>query len=68
MDYKERLLYELLDLTAKIVRLDEYLLKIEKPDKLLDSQSSSMHEYQRCLIERVIKEMGCKIDNSNIED
>lgn len=61
-DYKERMLNELIDLTAKIARLDSFLNSTEVMEsnrkELMEYQLKAMYEYRECLIRRVIIEMG----------
>ena len=62
-DYKEIMLNELIDLTAKIARLDSFLnstTEVMEPNRkeLMEHQLKAMYEYRECLIRRVFLEMG----------
>ena len=62
-DYKERMLLELVDLTAKIARLDSFLNNTTEvidtnKRELMEHQLKSMYEYRECLIRRVCLEMS----------
>ena len=59
MDFKERLLNELEELTVKIDRLERYLEKQNVNDdfKLEETQLDIMLSYRECLKQRILKLM-----------
>lgn len=68
-NYKSRMLFELLDLTAKIERLGQYIENTKnKPGtereiemgKLLNQQFDIMLSYKEILQRRILLEMGCE--------
>lgn len=62
MDYKERLLNELLELTIRIVKLDSFLSGNNINDKekldLMGSQLNVMVAYREILEKRILLEMN----------
>lgn len=60
MNYKQRMLYELLELNRKIVLLENF----EDKDDLMNKQLNCMVDYENILVERIFKEME-KNNNEN---
>lgn len=66
MNYKQKMLTELLDLTEKIVKLEKYI-KNEKQkmgnviDEKLETQLTVMYQYRGILTERML----CILDDDN---
>jgi len=64
MNYKGRLIFELLDVSENIIKLQNSLKtnEIENKDKecieLLNRQLSVMDDYKTILVERIMKEIG----------
>lgn len=58
MEYKIRLIEELLDLQERIVKLFMFINKHEDPEEILYDQLNIMEQYRRILIKRIHKEMG----------
>lgn len=68
-NYKDRMLYELLDLTKKMERLEQYIENTRnkvgterelEQYKLLNNQIEVMSAYKEILQRRVLLEMGCE--------
>lgn len=68
-NYKVRMLYELLDLTKKIERLEQYIENTRdksgterelEQNKLLNNQIEVMSTYKEILQRRILLEMGCE--------
>ena len=68
-NYKDRMLYELLDLTKKMERLEQYIENTRNKAgtereleqyKLLNNQIEVMSAYKEILQRRVLLEMGCE--------
>lgn len=58
MDYKTRMLDELVYITRKVALLEKYCVTTK--DELLEKQLSAMKSYQDCLLERLSNELQDK--------
>ena len=58
MEYKIRLIEELLDLHERIVKLFMFINTHEDPEEILYEQLNIMEHYRRILVKRIHKEMG----------
>ena len=58
MDYKKRLIDELLELQSRITKLFTFINSYVDPEEILFEQLKIMDQYKRILIKRIYKEMG----------